>query len=123
MQAMTVGDNLRRVREHADITQTDLAARMGTRANWISLLERSTDLPSPETVKRLSEALGVLPSELLAGVLTPWDILRGTTTPVPAKGAASTRDDRDADALLAGWGRLDEGARRLVLAMVRRLRK
>jgi transcriptional regulator with XRE-family HTH domain len=119
---VTVGDNLRRVRERADLSQTDLAARMQSRPNWISLLERSTDLPSPDTVSRLAAALGVLPAELLAGVLTPWDVLRGATEPTAPK-TADTRDGRETAQLLAGWAHLDEGARKLVLTMVRRLRR
>ncbi len=121
--SISIGDNLRRVREAAGLTQTDLAVRMQTRPSWISLLERTTDLPTPETVKRLADALGVLPSELLAGVITPWDVLRGTTEPMRAKASATSRDDRDTDALLNGWACLDESARRLVLALVRRLRR
>lgn len=118
--ALYVGDNLRRVRERIGITQTDLARRMETRPSWVSLLERSTDLPTPETVERLARALGVVPAELLEGVITPWDVLRGATAPTAA--VQPGQHHRDVAALLKAYEALNEGNRRVVLQVARRLR-
>lgn len=57
---------LREVREAKFITQRELAARTGLTPETISRLERGTNPPLITTVRRLAEALGVEPQELIA---------------------------------------------------------
>lgn len=59
--------NLRRIREAAELSQSDLARRLHRRASWICDLERGRDgrAPSIETIGRLAWALGVDADALL----------------------------------------------------------
>jgi transcriptional regulator with XRE-family HTH domain len=74
----------------------------------VSLLERSKALPKPETVRKMASAIGVEPSALLDGVVTPYDRLRDGRAPEtrsagisPHQAASSERaiDARLLDAL------------------------
>ncbi|HEV2859026.1 MAG TPA: helix-turn-helix transcriptional regulator [Solirubrobacterales bacterium] len=57
--------NLRIARQRAGLTQQGLADRLGIHQSGVSAWERGRCVPKPETVNRLSDALGVEPSELL----------------------------------------------------------
>ncbi len=56
---------LREIRERKFLSQQELADLMGTTKANISRLERNLQRPHPSTVRRLAEALGVMPEELV----------------------------------------------------------
>lgn len=73
----TVGENFRRLRKAKGVTQEQLYKALGfKRQANVSLLERSTKLPKPRTIKKMARALGCEPWELLENVRTPYDELR-----------------------------------------------
>lgn len=59
---------LRAAREATGLSQESFADAVGMDRTTISLLERGKQSPTVETVWRMSEQLGVSPSELLARV-------------------------------------------------------
>lgn len=76
----TFGENLKEARVRANLTQEELADRLGfARASPISLWERpSAPVPEPKTIVKLADAIpGCTPADLLRGVVTPYDALRG----------------------------------------------
>ena len=64
------GIALRQLRREKGLTQERLAFESGLHPTYISLLERGLKSPSLGAVFRLSNSLGVKPSELLARVET-----------------------------------------------------
>src|SRR5262245_49891347 len=88
--------NLRQARERLKLTQEALAHRLGfKRTTPISQWERDENLiPEPRTIERLAAALEMSPAQLLDGVVTPLERLRGSTAvvalaDVEARGALS----------------------------------
>jgi transcriptional regulator with XRE-family HTH domain len=86
----TFGDNVKRLRNSRKpiITQEDLARALDLKRNaQISTWETSGILPEPETIRNVAAAftnlLGreVQPRELLMGVVTEYDALRGRDLP------------------------------------------
>lgn len=73
------GQNLKALRLRAGLDhQVDLAKRLGFRdSSRISHWESGRTLPEAETVTTLATALRCSPADLLAGVVTPYDALRG----------------------------------------------
>lgn len=63
------GEELRKVREEAGITQQTLAARAGVTREYVSHLERGTREPSLGVFVRLCAALKIDPPEMLSRVL------------------------------------------------------
>lgn len=61
----TVGDNIKRMREAANMSQNGLAKKAGIAQATLSAIERSTKNPSVETVKLLAVALGCTVSDLM----------------------------------------------------------
>lgn len=61
----TVGDNIKRMREAANMSQNGLAKRAGIAQATLSAIERSTKNPSVETVKLLAVALGCTTADLM----------------------------------------------------------
>lgn len=57
-QAQNVGERIKAAREHAGLTQEDLAKKLGVRAITVSRWERGQQTPSKKTLKRLEEILG-----------------------------------------------------------------
>ena len=55
----TFGENLRKCRKEAGLTQRQLADRIGTTPNLVSLYERNKLNPKIKTVKRFADALSV----------------------------------------------------------------
>ena len=62
------GAKLRELRRHQALSQRDLARIAGTRQETISRLESGERDARGFTVRRLAEALGVEPHELMKGV-------------------------------------------------------
>lgn len=51
------GYNLRKKRQHANLTQAALAAKAKTSSNYIALIENGTKFPSAPMIERLAQAL------------------------------------------------------------------
>jgi transcriptional regulator with XRE-family HTH domain len=84
----TFGQNMREQRLQRGITQEQLAEKMGyERQNGVSKLETSESLPEPATIKRVAKAIGCTPADLLAGVWTEYDVMRGGPVGPPAREA------------------------------------
>jgi len=58
--------NVRRLRELRALSQRDLAALAKLSVTTINRIESGQRKPMPRTVRKLAEALGVTPEELLA---------------------------------------------------------
>ena len=68
MQAVVyVGDKVKRLRDKRALTQEELAEKAGLTVAALSRIERNNAEPRPTTRRKLAEALGVNPSELLEG--------------------------------------------------------
>lgn len=79
------GQNLRALRERAGLTQEELAARLQYKGQApLSLLETGAKIPTPKTIIKLAHALDCTSADLLVGVVTPYDELRGSTAPTAA---------------------------------------
>lgn len=63
------GEELRKAREEAGVTQQVLAARAGVTREFVSHLERGTREPSLAVFIRLCESLKVDPPQMLERVL------------------------------------------------------
>lgn len=70
--------NLRALRERAGLTQKGLALRLSLDGpSTVSLWESGRILPAPSTIGKLATALRCSPAELLTGVVSPYEALRG----------------------------------------------
>lgn len=82
----TFGDNLARERKRRGITQVQLAEWLAVKQAQVSAWEKGRRLPSAGSIERIAKALSrVTPcpaADLLAGVLTEYDRLRGSTVPL-----------------------------------------
>jgi transcriptional regulator with XRE-family HTH domain len=66
IQAMVhMGDQVRIWRVRRAMTQTQLAEKAGVGINTIVRIERNQTEPRPPTIRKLADALGVDPSELV----------------------------------------------------------
>lgn len=63
-----LGEELRKAREVAELTQEQLAFAAQVDRSYISQLERDLKSPTLEMLFRLCDALGVSPSEVVARV-------------------------------------------------------
>jgi transcriptional regulator with XRE-family HTH domain len=63
-----LGEELRKAREQAKMTQERLAFAANIDRSYISLLENDRKSPTVDLLFRLCDALGVAPSDLLARV-------------------------------------------------------
>jgi transcriptional regulator with XRE-family HTH domain len=90
------GDNLKRERERAPVTEAELARRrtdkrpidrpltqleLARRMNWksqsnIASIEKGDLPPKPDVVRKLAEKLGCHPGALMRDVVDPWADLR-----------------------------------------------
>jgi transcriptional regulator with XRE-family HTH domain len=59
------GERLRRIRKERLLTQVELSKRTGVAQDSISSLETGKREAHPGTIRKLAEALGVEPTELL----------------------------------------------------------
>lgn len=59
------GQKMQKVRQSNDITQEELAARLGMHRTYIGLIERGERNPTVRTLYKISKALKVQASELL----------------------------------------------------------
>lgn len=68
---MTLGDKIRKLRLQNNLTQNDLAERVGKLPSHISRYENGRVRPSRRTIALLAEALGVSNDELLKDAPRP----------------------------------------------------
>jgi transcriptional regulator with XRE-family HTH domain len=61
-----MGSNVRRLRELCALSQRELATRANLSPTTINRIETGQRRPMPKTVRKLAEALGITPVELLA---------------------------------------------------------
>lgn len=61
-----VGDNLKRLRTLRALTQVELAQRAGVTPATVVRVERNQAEPHMSTLRKLAEALGVEPRELVS---------------------------------------------------------
>ncbi|MFA6077303.1 MAG: helix-turn-helix transcriptional regulator [Candidatus Paceibacterota bacterium] len=63
--AKKLGENLKKIRTEKNITQTDLAEKLGVDKSFISNIENGKNNPTLSTITNLAQALGVSTNELL----------------------------------------------------------
>lgn len=78
------GANLLQMRLKTGLTQVELARRLRIKQDRISKWEYA-ELADPGTIVRLAAKLNGRTSQLLDGVITPYDLLR-KDLPLPARG-------------------------------------
>jgi transcriptional regulator with XRE-family HTH domain len=72
------GQNLRRARSDADLSQEEVGIRASLHRTEIGLLERGERIPRIDTAAKLAGALGIPVAGLLAGIeWTPGDVRPG----------------------------------------------
>ena len=67
LTVLYIGDKLREARKRALLTQQQLADKSGVGVTTIIRIERNQVEPQARTIRKLAEALGVEPHELLKG--------------------------------------------------------
>lgn len=67
---MALGDELRKARLAAGMTQEELAFEADVSRNYVSLLELGEKSPTVQTLLRICKALGVRASRLIARIET-----------------------------------------------------
>lgn len=67
-QSDTFGKRIRKIRRHLDMTQEELANKVGTSRSHISLLEHDEYEPKLDTVKKIAKALKISLDELVKGL-------------------------------------------------------
>jgi transcriptional regulator with XRE-family HTH domain len=65
MDKKTLGAKVRRLREEQALTQVELANQAEITAIHLGRIERGVSYPHPRTRRRIAEALGVDPKDLL----------------------------------------------------------
>ncbi|HXR30919.1 MAG TPA: helix-turn-helix transcriptional regulator [Solirubrobacterales bacterium] len=76
------GDNLKRQRKLADLSQDEAAFRAGLHRTEVSQLERGLRVARADTIAKLAAALEIDPGELFEGISwEPGDIRRGRFKP------------------------------------------
>ena len=63
-----LGEQIRKAREAAGLTQEELAFRAGVHRTYVSLLERDKKSPTIDVLFRLCDAIGLRTSELIRRV-------------------------------------------------------
>ncbi len=64
-EVLYIGDRLRDLRKRALLTQEQLAERSGVAISTVIRIERNQVEPQGRTIRKLAEALGVEPQELV----------------------------------------------------------
>ncbi len=63
-----LGEQIRKARLKADLTQEELARRAGLSRNYVSLLEQDAKSPTIKMLLRICKALGVKASRIIARI-------------------------------------------------------
>lgn len=64
-ESKKLGENLKKIRTNKNITQTELAEKLGVDKSFVSNLENGKNNPTLSTIASLAQALGVTTNELL----------------------------------------------------------
>jgi transcriptional regulator with XRE-family HTH domain len=82
--ARRFGENLRRCRRRANLSQEELGLRSSLHRTEIGLLERGARVPRIDTLIKISSALVIPPSELIDGIeWTPGNTTSGSFNVAP----------------------------------------
>jgi transcriptional regulator with XRE-family HTH domain len=83
--ASCFGQNLRRCRRRAGLSQEELGTRSSLHRTEIGLLERGARVPRIDTLIKIASALAIPPSELIAGIeWTPGNTTSGRFAIAPS---------------------------------------
>lgn len=63
--AKKLGENLKKIRTNKNITQTELAEKLGVDKSFVSNIENGKTNPTLSTITNLAQSLGVSTNELL----------------------------------------------------------
>lgn len=66
--AVRFGENLRRLRRRAELSQEELSIRASLHRTEVGKLERGDRIPRIDTLIRLAGAMAIPPEELLVGI-------------------------------------------------------
>jgi transcriptional regulator with XRE-family HTH domain len=66
--AKRFGENLRRARKDADLSQEEVGIRASLHRTEVGLLERGERIPRIDTLAKLAGAVGVSPASLVDGI-------------------------------------------------------
>jgi len=77
--ARRFGDNLRRARRRADLSQEQLGVCASLHRTEVGLLERGARVPRVDTLIKLARGLGIDPEDLLEGI--SWTPAAPATAP------------------------------------------
>ncbi|PTJ92077.1 helix-turn-helix domain-containing protein [Staphylococcus simulans] len=61
---MKFGQNIKQIRKRMNITQSELATKMGISQSYLSDIENGRKNPSIKTVKKLADSLGLSVTDL-----------------------------------------------------------
>jgi transcriptional regulator with XRE-family HTH domain len=106
MTIMVKLTRLKDVRQRKALTQQQLADRAGVNRVTIARIEGGKDEPFPTTLRKVADALGVKPEELLEPVAEPIangpanDPVNGTATRLPLDERITVVDEEDVARLL-----------------------
>lgn len=62
---MSLGHNIKRIREERGLTQQELSEKANTHSTYISALENDVKAPGAEMITNLARALDCTPNDLL----------------------------------------------------------
>jgi transcriptional regulator with XRE-family HTH domain len=101
------GENLRALRTRAKLNQGELGKRLGlTHQSTISLWETGKiKLPDVDMMRKIADVLHCQPADLLVGVVTPLDMLRGSTLPLSDRPSDVQLTDAEIE-LIRLWRRM-----------------
>lgn len=93
--AARFGENLKRCRETAEVSQEELAIRASLHRTQVGSLERGGHLPRIDTLAKLAGALSISPCELMEGIVwRPGSATVGGFEPISDENAAETQAGR-----------------------------
>jgi SOS regulatory protein LexA len=95
---MTVGENIRRLREERGINQRELAKKAGISHSYVSDVERGEAMPSLRFIEKIADALGVSPSALINRRGAEWEVIG-----VPVLGSVPAGDPFSEEEHLLGY--------------------
>lgn len=76
------GDNVRRCRKAAGLSQEETAVRASLHRTAVGMVERAERLPRVDTIAKLAAVLGVNPGDLFDGIVwEPGDVVIGQFKP------------------------------------------
>jgi transcriptional regulator with XRE-family HTH domain len=104
--AEQIGQNARRIRRAAGLSERMVARRVCRRDRFFNALELGTKLPKPVSLLMLARALEVEPGDLLAGVCD-WYVRPLPPAAIPPAEEAAEQAARQ-ERLLRLWGRGDD---------------